>query len=266
MNKVEFLDKLGSLLACLPQSQIDEACGFYGEAIADRMDDGMGEEEAIEVIGSPEAAAEAILNDLPAVPRAIAKTRRRSEARLWALVILGSPLWASLLAAFVAVALGVYACIWAIALAVWALVLSIGVSGMAAAALAVAGLNAGLAPHAIAMAGCALGLLGVAVLAGMGAWVATRQLARLSVRWARKALAPFFKRRGQGRETSEVANALGSKSKIRKACLAIAAALIAAGALLALIGFAAAGFNPSVFTAEADERTGELILGFARQI
>ena len=56
------------------------------------------------------------------------------------------------------------------------------------------------------------------------------------------------------------------QSKIRKVCLAIVAALIAAGVLLPFIGFAAAGFNPTVFTAEADERTSELTLGLARQI
>ena len=78
--------------------------------------------------------------------------------------------------------------------------------------------------------------------------------------------AVFSKRRGQKSDTSEAANAPRLQSKIRKVCLAIVAALIAAGVLLPFIGFAAAGFNPTVFTAEADERTSEFTLGLARQI
>ena len=65
-------------------------------------------------------------------------------------------MWASLGLAFVAVAASVYICIWALAVCVWLL----------------------------------------AVGAGMGATAATRQIARLSVLWVRKALSPFLKAKG----------------------------------------------------------------------
>ena len=42
----------------------------------------MREEEAVAAMGNPGEVAEATLDDLPAVPRAIAKTRRRSIALL----------------------------------------------------------------------------------------------------------------------------------------------------------------------------------------
>ena len=46
MTREEFLERLGDLLACLPAEQIEESKAFYAEAIADRMEDGMSEEEA----------------------------------------------------------------------------------------------------------------------------------------------------------------------------------------------------------------------------
>lgn len=83
MTRDEFLGRLGELLACLPAEQVEETKAFYAEAIADRMEDGMSEEEAVAAMGTPGEVAEATLDDLPAVPRAIARTRRRSTALLW---------------------------------------------------------------------------------------------------------------------------------------------------------------------------------------
>ena len=92
MTRDEFLGRLGELLACLPAEQVEETKAFYAEAIADRMEDGMSEEEAVAAMGTPGEVAEATLDDLPAVPRAIARTRRRSTALLWVLTIVGSPM------------------------------------------------------------------------------------------------------------------------------------------------------------------------------
>lgn len=104
MTRDEFLNRLGELLACLPADQVKETQEFYAEAIADRMEDGMTEAEAVAAMGTPGEVAEATLDELPAVPRAIARTKRKSTALLWALAIVGSPVWIPLLLAFVAVA------------------------------------------------------------------------------------------------------------------------------------------------------------------
>ncbi len=119
MTRDEFLNRLGELLACLPADQVKETQEFYAEAIADRMEDGMTEAEAVAAMGTPGEVAEATLDELPAVPRAIARTKRKSTALLWALAIVGSPVWIPLLLAFVAVAAAVYICIWVLALCVW---------------------------------------------------------------------------------------------------------------------------------------------------
>ena len=197
MTREEFLSRLGELLACLPAEQVEETKAFYAEVIADRMEDGMGEEEAVAAIGTPGEVAEAVLDDLPAVPRAIARTRRRSNALLWALAIVGSPVWVPLLLAFVAVAFIVYVCIWVLALCVWIVAVAFGGIGLTELAFAACGVAIGHVPYVLASAGMGFGLTGLALLVGMGAWEASKQIARLSALWAKKAVSPFWKNRGE---------------------------------------------------------------------
>lgn len=159
MTRDEFLGRLGELLACLPAEQVEETKAFYAEAIADRMEDGMSEEEAVAAMGTPGEVAEATLDDLPAVPRAIARTRRRSTALLWVLTIVGSPVWVPLLAAFAAVAVTVYICIWVLALCVWIVAAALGGVGVVELLLAVSGVTIGHFPYALVSAGVGLGLV-----------------------------------------------------------------------------------------------------------
>lgn len=197
MTRDEFLGRLGELLVCLPADQVRETQEFYAEAIADRMEDGMGEEEAVAAMGAPGEVAEAVLDDLPAVPRAIARTRRRSTTLLWVLTIVGSPVWVPLLLAFAAVAVAVYVCIWILALCVWIVAAALGGAGMVELVFAACGVVIGYVPYALASAGMGLGLVGVALFVGAGAWAVSRQIARLSALWARKAVSPFWKDRGE---------------------------------------------------------------------
>ena len=197
MTRDEFLDRLGELLACLPAEQVEETKQFYAEAIADRMEDGMSEEEAVAAMGTPGEVAEAALDDLPAVPRAIARTRRRSTALLWVLTIVGSPVWVPLLLAFAAVAVTIYVCIWVLALCVWIIAACFGAVGVTNLALMTVGVKVGLIPYALVTLGCGIALLGVALLVGAGAWAVSKQIARLSALWAKKAVSPFWKSRGE---------------------------------------------------------------------
>lgn len=264
MTRDEFLGRLGELLACLPEDQVEETKAFYAEAIADRMEDGMSEEEAVAAMGAPGEVAEATLDDLPAVPRAIARTRRRSTALLWVLAIVGSPVWAPLLLAFAAVAVSIYFCIWVLALCIWLLVPALGAVGVTALAFTTVGVKLGLIPYAIAMLGCGVALLGGALLAGAGAWAASRQIARLSALWARKAVSPFWKPRDGGRGAGRGAGAAhlaGVMTSAKKIYLAVAGGLVAAGVVIAGIGFIASGFDPAVFSTRLDSRSGEIVLG-----
>lgn len=217
----------------------------------------MTEAEAVAAIGTPGEIAEAALDDLPAVPRAIARTRRRSTALLWVLAIVGSPVWVPLLAAFAAVAVTVYVCIWVLALCVWVVAVALGAVGVTNLALMTVGFKLGLIPYALATLGCGIALLGA------GAWAVSRQIARLSALWARKALSPFWKSRGEknaeaSARTERVAGVMASAKRIY---LAVAGGLVAAGLVLAGIGYVASGYNPAVFTTQLDARSGEIVLG-----
>ena len=55
----------------------------------------------------------------------------------------------------------------------------------------------GHVPYVIAMLGCGLAFVGGALLVGAGAWEVSKQIARLSALWARKAVSPFWKDRGE---------------------------------------------------------------------
>lgn len=206
MTRDEFLGRLGELLACLPTDQVEETKQFYAEAIADRMEDGMSEEEAVAAMGAPGEVAEATLDDLPAVPRAIARTRRRSTALLWVLTIVGSPVWVPLLIAFAAVAVTIYVCIWVLALCVWVIAACFGAVGVTYLALMTVGVKVGLIPYALVTLGCGIALLGVALLVGAGAWAVSKQIGRLSALWARKAVSPFWKGRGEKNDGAAAAH------------------------------------------------------------
>lgn len=193
MTKQEFLDRLGTLLACLPADKIADAQAFYAEMIDDRMEDGLTEAEAVAAIGTPGDAAESILDDLPAVPRTVAKTRRKSRALLWTLVILGSPIWLSLAIGFAAVALVGYLVIWALALCIWIVALACFAAVPLALLLAFWGAWTGNAPYAVISLGEAALMLGLGLLVWRGALGASRQIVRLSRAWGRKMASPFKK-------------------------------------------------------------------------
>ena len=68
MNKKDYLDALAKALDCLSREKRSEILSFYQEAIDDRIEEGMSEEEAVCAMGPVELAAESILGELPVVP------------------------------------------------------------------------------------------------------------------------------------------------------------------------------------------------------
>ena len=121
MNKQEYLAQLRAALACLPEGEIEESVAFYTEMIDDRDADGLNEEEATAQLDDPKAAARAIIADLPVVPRTVVRTKQRNRALYWTLVILGSPLWLTLLLAAGMLVLAGLLTIWCLILGLWLL-------------------------------------------------------------------------------------------------------------------------------------------------
>lgn len=122
MNKQEFLAQLRKGLSGLPQEDIEERLTFYGEMLEDRMEEGFTEEEAVAAIGDVD---EIVLQTVAEIPLAkIAKERIKPKRRMkaWEIVLLalGSPIWLALGLTAAAVVFALYLALWAVVAALWA--------------------------------------------------------------------------------------------------------------------------------------------------
>ena len=122
MTKLEFTLALSEKLSFLPSEELEERLIFYTEAIADRMEDGFSEEEAVAAIGSVDKIAAQILSDIPLSTRLKSKLKPNRKQTGWEilLLVLGAPLWLSLGIAAIAVIFSLYIALWAVILSLWA--------------------------------------------------------------------------------------------------------------------------------------------------
>ena len=111
MTKSEFLSALRAHLYGLPKDEIDERVDFYGEAIDDRIEDGLSEEDAVGEMGSLDGIVFEIIGEVPLskIIKQRVKPKRRFKAWETVLLAVGSPVWLSLLFAAFAVVLSLYA-------------------------------------------------------------------------------------------------------------------------------------------------------------
>lgn len=158
MNKQEFLAELREGLSRLPQEEIEERVTFYSEMIDDRMEEGLSESDAVSAIGTVSDVVAQILAEIPITTLVKEKVRTNRAMKAWEIVllVLGSPLWLSLLIAVFAVILSSYAVMWSIIVSLWAI-------GASLAACALGG-----AVAAVILAFQGNGLIGIAML-GAGA-------------------------------------------------------------------------------------------------
>ncbi len=121
MTKREFLSRLNEGLSGLPQEDAAGRLAFYSEMIDDRIEDGLSEEEAVAGIGPVEKIVAQIIEETPLTTLAKEKLRPKRRLRVWetVLLVLGSPLWLSLLLTAFAVVLTVYLVIWVLVLSLW---------------------------------------------------------------------------------------------------------------------------------------------------
>jgi uncharacterized membrane protein len=128
MTKGEFLCELRKRLTGLPSDDIEERVNFYSEMIDDMMEEGLSENEAIEKIGGAQRVADSIIADTPL--RKIIKERMKPKREItpWiiVLIVLGFPIWFSIFAAAVSVAISVIAVIISVVASLWAVTVSLG--------------------------------------------------------------------------------------------------------------------------------------------
>lgn len=125
MTKIEFLSRLRELLSGLSETDIEERLAFYAEAIDDRVEDGFSEDEAVAEMDNPNEIAMQIIKDTPITKIVKEKlARRKLNTFEIILLIIGSPVWLSVLIALFAVVLSLYISLWAVIISFWSVFVS----------------------------------------------------------------------------------------------------------------------------------------------
>jgi len=201
MSKQEFLLELQNALCGLPQDDIQKSLDFYSEMIDDRIEDGLLEEDAIAQIGDIQEIAKQILTDTPItklVKQKIKRTRRMSALEI-VLLVLGSPIWLSLILSAVAVALSVYIVLWSVIISIYAVVFSLAACGVAGVAVFPIFAFKGDMAQGVFLLGCGLVCAGLAILMFMLSKYATKGIIWLSCKiWF--LIKRCFVRRGNSNE------------------------------------------------------------------
>lgn len=112
MNKKVFLDKLRKNLKNFDSQEQEKFINYYEEMVEDYKENGYTEEEAILKIGDPNDIARDILKEQDMIILNIPSTS--SKVLNLILLILGFPLWGSLLLCFILLILSAYIIIWCI--------------------------------------------------------------------------------------------------------------------------------------------------------
>ncbi len=192
MRAEQFLKQLSKALADLPPLERARTLQYYREALADRMEDGCTEEEAVAGMEPVETIAHDLLQD--AAARGALKPRRSGV--VVALLVLGSPLWLVFAAAAVVVIVAMYAVVWAVIAALAAAVVALVLSAAVGVAALVANVSA-FPLTGLFLLGCGLTCGGVGVLLAVPVWALIRSLARGTAAAARKLWHRVMVRKGE---------------------------------------------------------------------
>ncbi|MFA0815363.1 MAG: DUF1700 domain-containing protein [Anaerofustis sp.] len=133
MNKSQFLKQLAAKLEGLRQHEIDSTIFYYSEMIDDRVEDGMSEEEAVAALGNMDDIIREVMLSSPLSSLVKAKITPKTRPQTWEIVllVLGFPVWFSLLLTFVCIIFSVYITIWAVIVGLYAAILGMTLGGLA---------------------------------------------------------------------------------------------------------------------------------------
>ncbi|MCD8007250.1 MAG: DUF1700 domain-containing protein [Oscillospiraceae bacterium] len=166
MVKNEFLENLRRRLSGIPQVDANERLSFYSEMIDDRIEEGLSEEQAVAELGTVDEIVSQILSEVPLTAIVREKVKRNRALRVGEilLIILGSPLWISLLVAVFAAVISVYVSIWSVIVAVWAVDFSFAVVAVSGIFSLFVFSAMGKVVSGIAMLGVGIAFVGVTIL------------------------------------------------------------------------------------------------------
>ena len=176
MTKNEFLEQLRRGLSGLPMEDIDERLNFYSEMIDDRIEEGLSEAEAVGAVGSVSDIVSQILRETPLTKLVKEKVKPAKPLKWWAivLIVLGSPIWLSLLIAAAVIVLAVYVVLWSLDVSLWAVDASLALGAVGGVLSLPIFAAQGHTSTGIAMLGGGLFCAGLAIFLFFGCMAATR--------------------------------------------------------------------------------------------
>ncbi len=170
MSKSEFLTLLRKALNRLPQIDVEERLTFYSEMIDDRIEDGLTEEAAVAELGSVDNIVSQIMSEIPLLTLVKENIKPKRTLRAWEIIllVLGSPIWLSLLSAIFMVMICVYAVIWSIVVTLWAILLSVAALLLSGILLCVLSIIQGNVSLTFALIGASLACCGITIFVFLG--------------------------------------------------------------------------------------------------
>lgn len=183
MNKAEFLDKLERSLQGLPDDAIADRVEFFSEMIDDLIEEGYSEDDAVAGIGEVvEDIANEMLADIPITKLIKERVKPKKRLKWWelTLIIVGFPLWFSLLAALVAVVIAVFASLWSVVISLWSVFVSFAGCALGGFVLGVASIGSNEVLAGIANIGLGVTSAGLAIFAFYGCKAVTKGMAWLT--------------------------------------------------------------------------------------
>ena len=150
----------------MPADDVNRFMDYYSEMIDDRVEDGLSEEEAVADMGSPDAAVEQILEDMPLTKLVKEKIKPKHELKAWevVLIVLGSPVWIPLLITAAVLLLTLWIVAFALLISFYAVVLSFVAAGIGGLICTIPLFIANRPYTAVLMLGAALIGIGIAIL------------------------------------------------------------------------------------------------------
>ena len=182
MTKSEFFWQLMDKLSGLPDDELQDCLTYYTEMIDDRMEEGLSEEEAVAAIGEVDEVVSQILEDIPLSKLVKEKIRPKRRRKAWetVLLIIGFPIWFSLLVAIFAVVFALYVSLWSVIISLWACDIALAGCSVGCIITGVTHICIGNIPAGIAMIGCGVVCAGLFVFFLYGCKAATKGMMLLT--------------------------------------------------------------------------------------
>ncbi len=190
MTKNEFTKVLKSRISHLPKAERKKILQYYYEMISERMEDGMSEAEAIDALGN----LDELFSEYAPVPK---EPKKSVKLRAWHIImlIIGAPLWISLVVVILCLVMVFYIVIWVLVIAFYAIFLALAASGFALIMASFWALFVGGVPYFFAFFGAGIFLSGLAILWLLACNAFAKAMAKVTGKSAKGIFRFFFKRR-----------------------------------------------------------------------